>query len=230
MSKAKQDGRDFGVDFTNSELDGKSPEEAYKIIMAKMQERNTQLIAEEKKKASGSKDERYAELEAKLNKVSGDYKNLEGINQTLKSEFESKEKAFGEKLKGEKLSFRTKDIFSSFKWGKEVDDLRKKGFMATIAEKAKFDLDENDNLIVLDAKTGQKFSNPKAHSTYLSPQEFLEHEGIEAKVMQINNDGGKPAPAQNGWGGNNGNNNSNNNGAAPANNRQGQLAVFTQNT
>jgi hypothetical protein len=201
LSKIKGIAKSFGVEVTGKEVDGKEPDQIVEMFAKKLQEMNNEAIETVKSSAKGSKDENYKALEQKYNSAITDFKTIEENNRNLKAEMEKQASEFASKFKEEKLSFRKNNLYSNYKWSKEVDDLRKKGFIATIEEKAKWDLDENDILIPLDAKTGQKFTNPKSHGTFLSAEEFLQREGEAAKVYMSNNDGGKPAPAGGGgWG------------------------------
>lgn len=202
ISNLRKAGREHGIDFSNSELQDKSPEEAVSMLLVRLQEANNTAMEELKRKSSGSKDEKYTTLETTFNNLKRDFDTLTEANRKIKADWDADKASAAANLKAEKLAFRTKDLYANFKWANGVDDLRKKGFMATITEKAKFDLDENDNLVVMDAQTGKKFSNPKVHTAFLSPDEFLMDEGISAKVYAQNPDGGKPAPTASGpqWG------------------------------
>ncbi len=226
VSKSKAIAKQFGIELTGTDIENKKTEEIFETILTKLQESNNGALEDLKKKAGQGKDEKYTQLETNFNNMKRDYDTLTETNKKLKEDWDADKQNFGNTIKNEKLSFRTKDLFANFKWAAEANELTKKGFMASISEKAKFDLDESDNLIVLDAKTGKKFDNPGKHAAFLSPDEFLMKEGVEAKVYKTNNDGGKPASS--GWGsgfntGENQNQNNNNSQNQPA--RRNDLAV-----
>ena len=183
----------FGVELSNEDIKDKKFEDIIDIGLKKMVEQHTSVLEEVKKQSSTKPSEREKELEEKLKKRDSDYSVIELANKTQKEQFETERSNWATQAKNQKLSNATEKLWAGYQWG-TTDQLKQSGFKSITNEKYAFDIDEKDNLIVLDKKSGQKIPNPKVNSTFLSPEEVLQKEGIEMQVYKLNHDGGNQVP------------------------------------
>lgn len=216
--------KDFGVELSNEDIEEQEgdkkyvkPEKAVKSLLTKMQLSANKVIAEKETaikdlqtQLTAGNDEKYKAIESKYNALSTDYETVKEFNSKLKQEKENLEKLrqddeknFSTKLKQHDLNSKVGDLWKEFPWADEANPYVKEGFTATVNKVAKFDLDENSNLVVIDAATGKKFPTPGKNEQFLSPKEFLQNQGIEANktspVYKINPAGGQKQEGKQGW-------------------------------
>lgn len=222
-------GKEFGVELGNDDIedienaqDGskkrvQKPDKAVQSLLKKMQETANKVISEKENKIkelttslTAGNDEKYKAIEGKYNALSTDYETVKEFNQKLKQEKEDLEKSRQEdernyhtKLNEHERSSKEGDLWKEFPWADEANPYVREGFTATVNKKAKFDLDENKSLVVIDKATGKKFPTPGKNEQFLSPKEFLQNEGIEANktspVYKINPAGGQKTEGKQGW-------------------------------
>jgi hypothetical protein len=191
-SKAKSFLKQFGAEFEEGELKDKNPEDVFLLGLEKITNNHKTVLEEAKKTGASKPSEKEKELEAKLLKIQGDYTNLESVNKTQKQEFDTKINNFAAETKQNNINNIESKLWGSFAWGTDKE-LEKTGFKTVIKDKYTIDIDEQGNPFMIENKTKQKVPNPKVNSTFLSPEEILQKEGIEMKVFKMNQDGGKPA-------------------------------------
>ena len=162
----------------------------FAFVVNKLNEKSTAQIKEWETKASQGNDEKVKEYEKKLNSTEQKKKDLEILlNQTV-GEFNNFKEQSTSQLKSFKLNIVKKDAFSKLPLKSDVKPIELKGFEATINEKYKLDIDDEDSVIVTDAK-GAKIPNPKVNGTFMTLDEILQAESVAAGIYQLNKDGGQ---------------------------------------
>lgn len=183
----------FGVEIPGKYREKMEPEKAFEGALTTLQEQENAVKLDLEEKAKKSVDDNYKVLETKYQTIEKDYKNLENVNKELKTTAETDKANYVNQLKTEKLSFREKDLHSKYNWGTD-DELRRMGFVTYMDGKYKNELDESDNLIPIDRKTGEKIPNPDKSKAFMDVDTLWQIEGIKMGVYKTNKDGGKPAP------------------------------------
>lgn len=191
-TKLKGHFKTHGLELSNEDIKDKSLEDIVNVGLGKIVEQHGQAFEAEKAKNNGKPSEREKALEADLLKIKGDYSVIESANKKQKEEFETERTNWSANAKKQNIDNFKGKLWGSYAWGTE-NELERTGFQAKIDSKYDFDLDEKGNGVIIDRATGNKIPNPKVNSTFLSPEDILQKEGIENKVYKLNPDGGKPA-------------------------------------
>jgi hypothetical protein len=181
------------VDFDVPELKDKKVKDKLKHFVSLFAGKQKTIIDDLTAKAGQGNDEKVKEWEKKFEKESQKAKDLKGLLDTTTSEYNSFKESAGKDLKGVKINIHQKDAFSKLKLRPDISEIEKRGFNSMIAETYNFDLDENESFIVTDKK-GARIPSKKVTGTFKTVDEILEEEAINAKVFQLNPDGGKPKP------------------------------------
>lgn len=185
-------GRAQGIEFTKDEVEGKTIEEMTNLFLTKQAQTYTSQIEDLKKVASSSGDEKAKEWESKFEKLQNKYKDTEGLLKKTSEEFEGFKQIAAQQVKGVKLDYVRNNVWSSVKFDPTVDQLKKKGFEATIKEQYVIDLDENDNPFIA-TKEGKRIPSPQRHDQFLSVEEVLNMEAEKAGLTAKNPKAGQPA-------------------------------------
>jgi hypothetical protein len=170
-----------GIDLADEEIKDKRVEEIIEIGFGKVGGRIKDL--DEKAKAgSDTKAKKYEEELAALQKK---YAEKDTLYNTVKGEFETKEKEWDGQFKSFKLNQKIADAKSRLTFGESVDPLRKRGFEAEFWEKYKTELDDTDNVAVYDAKTGQRVTTDNKKD-YASFEQIFAKEAEVAGLLKKN--------------------------------------------
>jgi hypothetical protein len=189
-------GFELDIDFDDESIKGKKVTDKLKFTFEKYNEKKGEYIKELETKASLGNDEKIKEWEKKYEKTAQKAKDYEALLNSTKSEFQQAQEKWTNEVKNVKLNVLTKDAFGKVKLKSDISDFEKRGYMATIAEKYKFDLDETENLVVKNSK-GERIPSAKTTGTFKTIEEILEEEAIAGKLVQLNPDGGKAKPPVN---------------------------------
>lgn len=213
IAKAMELDVDFeSDDFKNNH---KITEKA-KYLIGKLDEKKQASIKELQTKLASGSDENLKDLQSKLEKLKKDKADVQGLLDHTKTEFETFKTQSANELKGVKVSVLKKDVYSQVKFRPDASDIEKKGFDAIINDQLNFDIDE-DKLIVTD-KSGQRLKSAKQAGEFKTPLEAITEIATANKLIQLNQDGGKPAPEplKTNFGGQSGQGQGQQNPAAPA--------------
>lgn len=190
-NEIKKVAKSFDLDIDFDSIKDKKVTDKLKFAFETYNNVKSEYIKELETKATQGNDDKVKEWEKKYEKISQKYKDTENLLSATTSEYNQfKEKAQND-VKGIKLSVKTKDAFSKIKLKPDISEFEKKGYYSTIQEKYQFDLDEQDNLVVKNKK-GEAIPSAKTAGTFKTIEEILEEEAIAGKLLQLNNDGGKP--------------------------------------
>ena len=175
-----------GLDVTHSEMQGYQDTEELLDRGIKMLADHFEANASTKGKPDEKLMQQISDLKAQANQYKDQYSQLETQHNEFKQNVEQEKKTF-------KVNSVTQDAFGKIKWGKDADDLKKRGFMAVIKDKYKFDLDD-DKVIVRNKEGNRVYDPSKAASEPLSVEQVFELEAKEQKVWETSDHNGKKAP------------------------------------
>lgn len=190
-NEIKKVAKGFELDVDFEELKDKKVTEKLKYTFEKYNEKKNEYIKDLEAKASQGNDDKVKEWEKKYEKINQKYKDVEGLLNSTKSEYEQAQQKWQNEVKSVKLNVLTKDAFGKVKLKPDISEFEKKGYFSTIAEKYQFDLDESENLVVKN-KQGERLKSAKVTGAFKTIDEILEEEAIAGKLYQLNSDGGKP--------------------------------------
>ena len=120
---------------------------------------------------------KYDTLNTRLNEELNAKKEVQSLLEKKENDFVNFQKDF-------KLNQAKQNIFGSLTYSDNANDLLKKGFMATVNEKYKIDLGEDDNPIITDSE-GNRIKDPNKHGSFLAPQDVLSNELKEAGLAKV---------------------------------------------
>lgn len=186
----KQHFDKFGVQITGDDLKN-PPEKVVEIGLTRLKELHEKEKTELSTTAGLSADERLKEANDKATKLSGKVQELEGIVKTKASEFEKIVQAKDSEVKNFKLNSLKRDTENSLNYLPDLDPWKKKGFLSTMAEKYRIDIEGEDQAFITD-DAGKRIPSGKSHDTFLTPKEVYEMEAAKAGVISVNQNAGKP--------------------------------------
>lgn len=194
-----------GIELSDEELKDKRVEEIIDLGFGKVGGKIKEL--DEKSKAGN--DTKLKKAEEELENWKKKYEERDTLYQTVKGEFETKEKEWDGKYKSFKLNQKVADAESKLNYSDQADEYRRLGFKTKLSEKYRLELDDQDNIAVYDAKTNQRVitDNKKEEAKW---EDILTKEADLAGLLKKNdankNSGGYSRPIPTGQ------NNRNNNG------------------
>lgn len=168
------------------------PEAVAKLGITRLKEKFELEKAELQKTAGLTADEKIKEATDAITKLKSKNADLEKLVKTKADEFELLNKNKGEELKKFKLTSKKKDIHTSLQWNPDKDQYSRKGFLADMDEKYSVDLDENDEEFITNRGNGERIKADGTHSTFMTPAEVYQMEGIKAGMVSVNKNSGKP--------------------------------------
>lgn len=154
-----------------------------RLIVAKKSELFDAKLSEiEKTKSKPSEElnsikEKYETLSTRYNEELNAKKELQQLVEEKENQFTTFKKEF-------KLNQAKDSIFGSLKYSDNANDLLKKGFMATVNEKYKIQLDDEENPIITDVE-GNRIKDPNKHGSFLDPVSVLSNELNQAGLGKV---------------------------------------------
>lgn len=121
--------------------------------------------------------EKYESLNTRYNEELNAKKELQQLVEEKENQFTTFKKDF-------KLNQAKNDIFGSLKYSDNANDLLKKGFMATVNEKYKIQLGDDESPIITDVE-GNRIKDPNKHGSFLDPVSVLTNELNEAGLGKV---------------------------------------------
>ena len=155
-SKVANEFGDFGIKTTDFE--DKPFEDVIKIAAGNVKAKLTEL-----QESQGKPDKRYMDLEAQFNTIKQERDQYKGQLSTVASEFDQFKAAKDNEVKSWKMGIKLNEVKSKIPFVDGLTDIQRKGFESLLGE-YKFDLDEQDNLIVKDKNGNFVPSKSKAGS------------------------------------------------------------------
>jgi len=181
----------YGVEWTGDEYKDKSLGERMKLSMDKMLTDSKSEFEEYKKVNGGGKEEVIKEWTSKYDKLKNEKSDYEKLLESTKQEFEGFKGQVENEKKSYKVNFEKENGLKDFKWKTGTNDFAKKGFLSSLDEKYKLDLDTDNKLVVLDTQ-GKQIPNPKTAGTFMGWREVVESEALKAELYETNPHAGQP--------------------------------------
>lgn len=188
-----------GIELADSELkdsDGKflPNDSIVEHLFSKFNENHKSTVAKIKSEFEANAGKGSKEWQEKYELAEKKAKELETLNEQIKSGFENEKKNFAGEIKKVKLQTKKSDLIKSLQFKKDITPLEQAGFTALFESKYDLQLDDKDEVFITD-KTGNRIANPATHGAFKSPADVLKEEAVANKVFALNPDGGKPAGA-----------------------------------
>ncbi len=176
----------FEVDFDADEFkEAKRVSEKADILVSKIAEMKDSKIKEFETKLLQGSDEKLTAAEKKAEKLAKELQEKNSLLEATANDFNQFKQTAASEMKNFKLNHVKSNVFGSIKYNSQATDLAKKGFLATIAEKYEFDFDEKETPIVR-VKGGTQIKSDKVAGAFLSPEEVIKKEAIEAGLYEVN--------------------------------------------
>lgn len=176
----------FEVDFDADEFkEAKRVSEKADILVSKIAEIKDGKIKEFETKLAQGSDEKLTAAEKKAEKLAKELQEKNSLLESTANDFNQFKQSAANELKNFKLNHVKSNVFGSIKYNSQATDLAKKGFLATIAEKYEFDFDEKETPIIR-VKGGTQLKSDKVAGAFLSPEEVIKKEAIEAGLYEVN--------------------------------------------
>lgn len=189
LNKAREDG----IEFTNSEFDGKELEDVHFTIADKKSAKLKAELDELKLKAGQSNEEALKEWQEKFTKATKRASDEEELRKQLASEFDQFKSHSAGEVKNVKVNFKKSDLLGKVKYKPGISELEKEGFLSHIDKNYKFDFDDQDVFFAADVK-GNRIRSSKKADEHKSPEEIVNEVASQFKILAENPNAGKPAP------------------------------------
>lgn len=184
----RQQAKELGVE----KIEGEKIEEIIPNIFGTFRTNYEALKAADKK----TKSQRESELETDLNKYKSQYETEKQAREKANQLLEEKDKEVSTFKKNWTIEQQLGEVFKAVPFTDDYknDPIRQKGFKQFLSEEARFDLNENGELVALD-KEGKPFTNPTGNK-FKTPIEVLSEIADKAKVKANNQLNNRPSVKQ----------------------------------
>lgn len=182
--------RTNSIPFSDDDFKEEKIETLVESWLGKTATMNSEKVKELEEKLKQGTDARVAEWETKYNEVNNKFQEATQKLSTVETEWSEKlTKKEQEILDRDRRNAKDK-TYGGIKWPTGVDELKKKGFIATIEESVKFDFDETGKFVPM--KDGKKIPNPAKADTFFDADEYVKVEAIKAGVWALSPHNGTP--------------------------------------
>ena len=191
----------FGVQLTEDDFKDKKIEDVLRSASEKASESFKNKISELESRATGQgSEELIKDWEKKYSTIEKKLTETEKARQESINAFESFKNEVTVKEKTSKINSVFDRALSSIKPDPSVNEITMKGFRSHINEKFSIELNENDEPVVMDRKTGERIKSDKKASTFLGLEDVLMSEAATAGILQKNPNAGNKKPIVGGLG------------------------------
>jgi hypothetical protein len=191
----------FGVQLTEDDFKDKKIEDVLRSASEKASESFKNKITELESRATGQgSEELIKDWEKKYSTIEKKLTETEKARQESINAFESFKNEVTVKEKTSKINSVFDRALSSIKPDPSVNEITMKGFRSHINEKFSIELNENDEPVVMDRKTGERIKSDKKAGTFLGLEDVLMSEAATAGILQKNPNAGNKKPIVGGLG------------------------------
>jgi molybdopterin converting factor small subunit len=169
--------------FTHSEIEGKKIEE---IIDMGGEKFNTE-ISTLKETATKGNDEKLSSLTEELDKAKKSAHKYKTDLETLSTTYQQDQEKWKGELKNHKVNYILNTEKSKVPFIDGISPVQKAGYETILKEKYIFDIDDQENPVVYDAKTKEPIQNPKKVGSYYGVKDVLEIEAASNGLLKQNN-------------------------------------------
>lgn len=191
-TKIRSAAKTYIPNFDPKVFEGKQLDEKLQFVFEAQAQSNQSMVSdltgkvqELESSVNKKKDEVVKEWESKYSQLEKKLKDTEKLHSDTISEYTGFKSQAEQMVKGVKLDVRKKEAFGNLKLKQNISDLEKAGFNTIIESKYKFELDEQDQLYPVDAKTGERLKSSKQIGAFKSVDEVLMEEAIAQKVYAV---------------------------------------------
>ena len=191
-TKIRSAAKTYIPNFDPKVFEGKQLDEKLQFVFEAQAQSNQSMVTDLTGKVNeleGSvnkkKDEIVKEWESKYGQLEKKLKDTEKLHSDTISEYTGFKTQADQMVKGVKLDVRKKEAFGNLKLKATISDLEKAGFNTIIESKYKFELDEQDMLFPVDAKSGERLKSTKQIGAFKTVDEVLMEEAIAQKVYAV---------------------------------------------
>ena len=191
----------FGVQLTEDDFKDKKIEDVLRSASEKASESFKNKISELESRATGQgSEELIKDWEKKYSTIEKKLTETEKARQESINAFESFKNEVTVKEKTSKINSVFDRALNSIKPDPSVNEITMKGFRSHINEKFSIELNENDEPVVMDRKTGERIKSDKKAGTFLGLEDVLMSEAATAGILQKNPNAGNKKPIVGGLG------------------------------
>lgn len=195
MTKIRQMFKEEGVEFSEDETKSvKKNDELFMLGLNKLKGSFVNQIEEVKKTSTTGTDDRLKDYEAKLQKLEKEKNDIKNAWKSTGEEFEKYKFDVANTIKNKEIEFKLSKAKEVLKMRPKINDAERAGFEAIMRNKLKFDLDDNGQLVTLNAN-GERIKSKVKAGDFMPAEEALQDIINELGLGDTNPHAGKPAPS-----------------------------------
>lgn len=194
MTKIRQMFKEEGVEFTEEETKAiKKNDELLVLGLNKLKGGFINQIEDVKKSSSVGTDQRLSEYEARIAKIEKEKNDIKAAWKSTGEEFEKYKFEMASSLKQKEVDFRLAKAKEALKMRPKINEAERAGFEAILKNRLKFDLDDNGQLVTMNAN-GERIKSKVKAGDFMPAEEAMQDIINELGLGDTNPHAGKPAP------------------------------------
>lgn len=194
MTKIRQMFKEEGVEFTEEETKAiKKNDELLVLGLNKLKGGFINQIEDVKKSNSVGADQRLSEYEARIAKIEKEKNDIKAAWKSTGEEFEKYKFEMASSLKQKEVDFRLAKAKETLKMRPKINEAERAGFEAILKNRLKFDLDDNGQLVTMNAN-GERIKSKVKAGDFMPAEEAMQDIINELGLGDTNPHAGKPAP------------------------------------
>ena len=194
MTKIRQMFKEEGVEFSEDETKSiKKNDELLTLGLSKLKGGFINQIEDVKKSSSVGTDQRIQEYEARIAKIEKEKNDIKSAWKSTGEEFEKYKFEMASSLKQKEVDFRLAKAKEVLKMRPKINEAERAGFEAILKNRLKFDLDDNGQLVTMNAN-GERIKSKVKAGDFMSAEEAMQDIINELGLGDTNPHAGKPAP------------------------------------
>lgn len=171
------------------DTEGKKVEEIIEMGVSAIQDRYKDQISKLEDEGLKNSDEALIEARKLQEKWENKYKEEKALRESTANEFSAYKEESANRIRQNTIGSFVEQAYNRATFREGITELESKGFKDIIKESYKFDLDENNTLVVTDVE-GKRIPNEKISGTFMSFDDVIMQESIKHKLYPINDKGG----------------------------------------
>ncbi len=194
MTKIRQMFKEEGIEITEEETKTiKKNEELFQLGMNKLKGTYINQIEDVKKSSALGSDERLKEYESRIQKIEKEKNDIKAAWKSTGEEFEKYKYEMASSLKQKEVDFRLAKAKEVLKMRPKINEAERAGFEAILKNRLKFDLDDNGQLVTMNAN-GERIKSKVKAGDFMPAEEAMQDIINELGLGDTNPHAGKPAP------------------------------------
>lgn len=194
MTKIRQMFKEEGVEFTEEETKSiKKNDELLVLGLNKLKGGFINQIEDVKKSNTIGADQRLSEYEARIAKIEKEKNDIKAAWKSTGEEFEKYKYEMASSLKQKEVDFRLAKAKEVLKMRPKINEAERAGFEAILKNRLKFDLDDNGQLVTMNAN-GERIKSKVKAGDFMPAEEAMQDIINELGLGDTNPHAGKPAP------------------------------------